>query len=145
MRRPPRDPVAPLFTTSFIARSLLQGVVVLAVVAGLFVAALDRLPEEEARALAFAALVATNAGLVLVDRAQGASLVAAFRRPNPALWVVLGVTSAILGTVMLIPAARELFDFGPLHWDDLVVALSAGLLALVTLALLQRVIGPAKA
>ena len=84
MHRPPRDPAAPLFTTGFVAWSLLQGVVVLAVVAGLFVSALDRLlPDDEARALAFAALVATNAGLVLVDRAGGASLVAAFRRPNP--------------------------------------------------------------
>src|ERR1043166_7228218 len=59
MRRPPRDPQAPLFTISFIAWSLLQGVVVLAVVAGLFVAALrSGLPEADVRALAFAALVA---------------------------------------------------------------------------------------
>jgi len=142
MLRPPRDPAAPLFTTSFIGWSLLQGVVVLAVVAGLFVAALERLPEEEARALAFATLVSTNAGLVLVDRAAGASLVAAFRRPNPALWVVLGVTSAILAAGMLIPPARDLFGFGPLHWHDLAVALGAGLIALLILDLLKRVIGP---
>jgi P-type Ca2+ transporter type 2C len=122
-----------------------QGMVVLAVVAGLFVTALDRgLPDNEARALAFAALVATNAGLVLVDRAAGASLIAAFRRPNPTLWVVLGVTSAILAAVMLIPSARELFGFGPLHWHDLAVALGAGLLALLILDLLKRGISAAK-
>jgi Ca2+-transporting ATPase len=145
MQRPPRDPAASLFTTGFVVWSLGQGMVVLAVVAGLFVAALDRgSPDNEARALAFAALVATNAGLVLVDRAAGASLIAAFRRPNPTLWVVLGVTSAILTAVMLIPSARELFGFGPLHWHDLAVALGAGLLALVILDLLKRVIGPTR-
>jgi P-type Ca2+ transporter type 2C len=145
MLRPPRDSAAPLFTTDFVVWSLVQGMVVLAVVAGLFVAALDRgLPDNEARALAFAALVATNAGLVLVDRAAGASLIAAFRQPNPALWVVLGVTSAILAAVMLIPPARELFGFGPLHWHDLAVALGAGLLALLILDLLKRAINAAK-
>jgi P-type Ca2+ transporter type 2C len=145
MLRPPRDPAAPLFTTGFVVWSLLQGVLVLAVVTGLFVFARDRLlPDEEARALAFAALVATNAGLVLVDRAAGASLVAAFRRPNPALWVVLGITSSILASVMLIGPARELFGFGPLHWHDLAVALGAGLLALLILHVLKRVIGPVR-
>jgi P-type Ca2+ transporter type 2C len=50
MRRPPRDPAGPLFTTGFVAWSLLQGVVVLAVIAGLFVAALGRgLADDEAR------------------------------------------------------------------------------------------------
>ena len=48
-------------------------------------------------ALAFAALVATNAGLVLVNRSESRSLLAAFRQHNPALWWMLGATSAILG------------------------------------------------
>ena len=84
--------------------------------AGLFVAALDRdLPDDEARALAFAALVTTNAGLVLVDRAGRTSLLATFKQPNPALCLVLGITSAILAAIMLIPSARDLFGFGQLH------------------------------
>jgi P-type Ca2+ transporter type 2C len=116
---------------------------VLAVVAGLFVAALGRgLPDDEARALAFAALVVTNAGLVLGDRAGRASLLAAFGRHNSALWLVLGVTSAILAAIMLIAPARELFGFGPLHAHDLALALAAGLLGLVLLDILKRMIGP---
>jgi P-type Ca2+ transporter type 2C len=145
MRRPPRDPQAPLFTISFIAWSLLQGVVVLAVVAGLFVAALrSGLPEADVRALAFAALVATNAGLVLVNRSESRSLLAAFRQRNPALWWMLGATSAILAAILLIAPARHLFGFGPLHGDDVAIAVAAGITALLLLDLLKRRLGPGR-
>jgi len=145
MRRKPRDPAASLLTTGFVICSLLQGVLVFALVAGLFIVALYRgLPDADARALAFAALVATNAGLVLVNRAGSASLLAAFRQPNPALWWVFGLTSAILAAILVIPPARELFGFGPLHGDDFAVALLAGIVALFLLDAMKRAIGPGR-
>jgi P-type Ca2+ transporter type 2C len=79
---------------------------------------------------------------VFVDRAGKSSLLAAFERPNPALWLVLGITSAILAAIMLIPPARELFGFGPLHAHDLALALGAGLVALFMLDVLKRAISP---
>ncbi|HVB17207.1 MAG TPA: cation-translocating P-type ATPase, partial [Stellaceae bacterium] len=143
MRRRPRDPAAALLTTGFVVWSLLQGVLVFAVIAGLFIAALHRgLPEADARGLAFAALVATNVGLVLVDRAGNASVFGAFRRANRALWWVLGLTTTILATIFLIAPARELFGFGPLHADDLAVAFLAGAVALLLLDAMKRAIGP---
>src|SRR5206468_2270997 len=49
MRRPPRHPSEPLFTAAFVAWSLLQGTLVLALVASLFVMALHQgLPEPDA-------------------------------------------------------------------------------------------------
>ena len=52
----------------------------------------DRLGSFGALVIAFAALVATNVGLVLVDRAGTASLFGAFCQANPALWWLLGMT-----------------------------------------------------
>jgi Ca2+-transporting ATPase len=144
MRRPPRDPAAPLFTRRLVLWSLLQGAVMLAFVALLFVAAFGRgLPEDEARVLAFAALVSTNVGLVLVNRSSAASLAAAFRRPNPALWWVLGSTAAILAAIVLVEPARTLFRFGPLHGHDLAMVLLAGLGVLISLELLKGLFRPA--
>jgi P-type Ca2+ transporter type 2C len=143
MRRPPRHPASPLFTAGFVLWSLLQGVLVLALVAGLFVMALrQNLPEPDARALAFAALVATNLGLVLLNRSLGASIFAAFTRPNAALWWVVAATAAILSGVILLPPARELFRFGPLHGDDILVALASGLITLILLELAKKLAHP---
>ena len=67
-----------------------------------------------------------------------ASVFAAFTRPNAALWWVVAATAAILAGVILFPPARELFHFGPLHGDDIVVALASGLIALLLLELAKR-------
>ena len=143
MRRPPRHPSAPLFSLRYVLWSLLQGALVLALVAGLFVMALHQnLPEPDARALAFAALVAANLGLVLVNRSRSASIIAALTRPNAALWWVVAATAAILTGVIVIPPARALFHFGPLHGDDILVALASGLIALLLLELTKLVIRP---
>jgi P-type Ca2+ transporter type 2C len=143
MRRPPRRPTEPLFNVRFAVWSLVQGALALALVAGLFVLALRQgLPEPDARSLAFAALVATNLGLVLVNRSLGASIFAAFTRPNAALWWVVAATVAILAGVILFPPARELFHFGPLHGDDVAVALCSGLLMLFLLEAAKKLLYP---
>ena len=144
MRRPPRHPSEPLFSAAFVAWSLLQGALVLALIAGLFVMALRQgLPEPDARSLAFAALVATNLGLVLVNRSLTASPFAALLRPNAALWWVVAAVTAILAGIILFPPARALFHFGPLHGDDVAVALASGLAVLVVLALAKKLVHPA--
>jgi Ca2+-transporting ATPase len=146
MRRPPRQPSEPLFAAGFVVWSLLQGALVLALVAGLFVMALRQgLPEADARSLAFAALVATNLGLVLVNRSLGASIFAAITRPNAALWWVVAATATILAGVIFFPPARELFHFGPLHGDDITVALACGLASLLLLELAKKLVHPSLA
>ena len=75
MRRPPRDPAQPLFSASLAGWGLLQGVLALGVVGSTAVVGMWRdMPEDEVRALAFVSLVATNVGLILVNRTFGASL-----------------------------------------------------------------------
>ena len=138
MRRPPRAPDEPLFSGPLIGWGLLQGAFAFALVAVIFVVAFRRgMPEDEVRALAFFSLVLTIVSLIFVNRSFSASLVTAFRRPNPALALVLLAVTTMLGLTLLWPFASGLFRFGPLHVDDLAFTLGAGVLVLVVLEVLK--------
>jgi Ca2+-transporting ATPase len=139
MRRRPRDPEEPLFSFGYIAWSLGQGAIVLVFVASLYVLALHQgLPEEDARALTFASLVATNLGLVLLNRARGEHFWAGLCRRNTTLWWVAGGTTLILAAILSIHPLRQLFHFGPLHADDVGVALASGAAVLGLLAVIEH-------
>jgi Ca2+-transporting ATPase len=73
-------------------------------------------------------------------------LLQAIRRPNRALAIVLPFVGLMLGATLAIPALRDLFGFGPLHIDDLLLAAGAGVFVLVVLEiakpLLRRVMAP---
>ena len=135
MQRPPRDPAAPLFSRGLIAASLLQGVVVLAVVGGFFILLLrSGVAEAAARAATFAALVGCSVALIFVNRALGGNLRAALLRPNTALWRVLAATAALLAAVLGIAPLRGLFRF---ELPSPVVLGAATGLALAVLAVLE--------
>jgi P-type Ca2+ transporter type 2C len=134
MRRPPRAPAAPLFSGALMSWSLLQGGLVLALVAGIFLVGLGRgMPEGEVRALTFFSLVLSIVGLILVNRSFSASLLTALRRPNASLAAVLAAVAAMLCLTLLWPWAQALFRFGPLHGDDLTVTVGAGAAVLIIL------------
>jgi Ca2+-transporting ATPase len=95
------------------------------------------MPEEEVRSLAFFSLVLTIVSLIFVNRSFSASLVTAFRRPNPALALVVLAVTTMLGLTLLWPFASGLFRFGPLHVDDLALTLGAAVLVLVVLEVLK--------
>jgi P-type Ca2+ transporter type 2C len=140
MARPPRDPRSSLFSGSLIVWSLLQGALVLALVAVIYVVALrNGLVEPEARGLAFVSLVFANVGLIFTNRSFGSSLGAARKQPNAALWWVVGSMAALLSVVLLWLPARALFHFGPLHVDDVAICFGAGLVTLVSLDLLKPI------
>ena len=58
--------------------------------------------QDEVRALAFFAPILTIIGLILVNRAFGASLLPALRRPNPALVWILAAVQHPLKTLALL-------------------------------------------
>ncbi len=138
MRRPPRPPAEPLFSWPLIGWSLLQGTLAFALVAAIFFTGLWRgMPEDEVRALTFFSLIVAIVSLILLNRSFSSSLLTAFRRPNPMLaWILLTVVG-ILGLSLFWPFARNLFRFGPLHWDDLGLILAAGAMVLVALEWLK--------
>jgi len=138
MARPPRNPQSPLFSGALVGWSLFQGTFVLLLVAAIYVVALrSGMPEAEVRALTFVSLVFTNAGLIFANRSFSASVIAALRRPNAALWWAIGTTAILMAIVLAWPPARQLFHFGPLHPDDLAICGGAGVAVLVILDLVK--------
>ena len=138
MRRPSRAPNAPLFSGGLIAWSLVQGSFALILVSAIFLEASRRgMPEDEVRALTFFSLVLAIVSVIFVNRSFSASLVTALRRPNPALAFVLIALVAMLALTLLWPLASNLFNFGPLHTDDLALTIGLGIIVLATLELVK--------
>jgi Ca2+-transporting ATPase len=143
MRRPPRAPDEPLFSRELVAWSLLQGLLVFAVVAAIYLIALRTgIPVPEVRALTYFSLIIVIVSLILVNRSFSASLLTAVRRPNWTLVTVLVAVAVILALTLLWPFANQLFAFGPLHADDLTLVLGAGFIALLVLEVLKPLLRP---
>ena len=92
MRRPPRRPDAPLLGAAVLVPALLQGATLLVATLGVLAAALARgASPDHARALAFAALLAGNLGLIATNRSHTRSLLATLLARNvPAAAVTAG-------------------------------------------------------
>jgi Ca2+-transporting ATPase len=132
MERPPRKREERLFTRRTLAICLLQGSVVLAIVFGVYAAALLRgLGEAEVRTLTFTTIVIANLCLILTNRSWTETLPTTLRSPNRALsWVMFG-TLACLALVLFIPALQNLFRFAPVPVRDLAVAAGAGIFSVL--------------
>jgi Ca2+-transporting ATPase len=138
MRRPPRDPKSPLVLPRRIAWALLQGLIALAILAGVLISAARMgMPELDLRALVFTSLVLINMGLILVNRSFESSLFRAILQPNRALWILLGSVSVLLAIAVFWHPAQSLFHFGRLHWDDLAACGAVGVASLIVLEALK--------
>ena len=138
MNRPPRDPAAPLFSTGLIAASLGQGLWVLLLVGAFFWACLlAAVPEAQARAATFAALVLSSLALILVNRALSGARGLVLLAPNPTLWRIIGASGALLALVLWVAPLRRLFRFDALPPLLLAAALAVALGVLLSLLALR--------
>ena len=129
MERPPRDASAPLFGGLTLWLALLQGLGVLAAVLGAYAWAAPRLPEDEARAFAFATLVVGNLALIFSNRSATRPIWATLRTPNTVLWAVAGLALALLLAALYVPWAVGVLRFAPLPAHELAAACALGLLS----------------
>jgi Ca2+-transporting ATPase len=138
MRRPPRDPAAPLFRRSTLILSALQGTGILVLVLAAYGLVLARGSQVgSARAAAFAALITGNLGLVLANRSRSKGILGSLGRRNPAVAWIVGVAALVLVAALTVPPIREIFHFSPIRGTEIVLAVGAGLLGLVWLELLK--------
>jgi P-type Ca2+ transporter type 2C len=129
MHRPPRDATAPLFDAAALGLAVTQGVGVLLAVLAAFAWAAPRIPEDEARAFAFATLVVGNLALILSNRSATRPVWATLRTPNRTLWGVLALAVALLLAALYLPWAAGVLRFAPLPAHELAAACGLGLLS----------------
>jgi Ca2+-transporting ATPase len=140
MHRPPRPASSRLFDGWMIAVAILEGGAILVAVALLYAVVLaGGMPEREARAMAFAAVVIGNIGLILANRSRHATLTETLRRPNPALWWVIGGALLGLGFALYVPAMRDIFRLAPLSPLQLLASAAVASASFAALALCHAI------
>jgi Ca2+-transporting ATPase len=127
MRRPPRDPRAPMLPARSLARSVISGGLLTALT---FAVYLWRQPDgaPRARAVAFATLILGYQLLVLAERAasgRGPLLPRSFR-----FWLIWAATGLSLPILLYVPAAAALADVAPLPPRDWLIALAGAAVSL---------------
>ena len=137
MRRPPRTQQAPLFPGGTMALSLVQGTVVLALVVCLYAWGQNHMDENEARALAFVAMVTGNLAQLLAYRSRTRLIVETMARVNTALWTIVGATFALLVAVIYAPGLQGIFRFAPISLHLFVLGIAVGVCAVLVFELVK--------
>jgi Ca2+-transporting ATPase len=135
-----------MFSGALVAASVGQGLLVLVSVFALYAYAMARgMPEDSARAMAFAALVFGNIGLIFANRARRASLRNVVDGSNRTLWWLVGGALTGLALSLTVEPLREIFRFGPLSLPELGLAALTGGAGLAVLAVARRLARPTNA
>ena len=128
MRRPPRRPDESLFSRAMLKRSLSLGLAILALCAAVYATALQLRSADEARTLAFIALVAANLALIFVSRSRSESLARILTKPNRVYWWMVALASGLLALAIGLPDLAAVFQFAVPPWPAIVAvtALAVG-------------------
>lgn len=110
MRRKPRAPDAPLFNRPMVVSSVLRGTLALLFTLLVYWLSLATLPEGQARALAFMAMIGSAVALIFISRTHDSSSLSP-SRPPVLFWWITGLTYAALLLVTFLPAVAVLFQF----------------------------------
>ncbi|MGL4325757.1 MAG: cation-translocating P-type ATPase [Beijerinckiaceae bacterium] len=138
MQRPPRPSGQRLVSLQLAIWSLFQGLVAFLPVAAVVMIGIWRsMPVDELRAIAFVTMILSILSLIIIHRAFQVPLLQAIVRPNPTLAGILAVVIVLLVLVFSWPMASALFRFGPLHGDDIGMAVAGAGCVLLVLHVLK--------
>ena len=129
MQRPPRKLSAPIFSKRMIIGSLVQGLLVAAIVIVSFKVLLDMgWSPDKARGMTFLILVVANIFLILGISGKQA-IANILHRENMAMITILSVTSISLALIFNVVFLRELFHFSPLTFTESGIGILVGALS----------------
>lgn len=140
MKRPPRNIKEPLFGKKAVMTSLVQGIVILGAVAGIYHQAIISHEDNTARTLAFMTLVISNLALIFINRSDTSSILSTLKIANPALWWISTGTIIMLVLVMSLPFFHKLFQFCYVHPEDIIYCLMAVVLCIIILEGFKKII-----
>lgn len=120
MNRPPRPISDTFFTARELGFRIIQGVVIALATLGMYYYTMQQgLSLDRVRTATFVTLVLSNIWLTLENRSDHEPILTTIRRPNPILWLMLGLTTLMLVAALMIPAVRQLAQFSPLSGTEL--------------------------
>jgi len=126
MSRPPRDPDSALLSRPLLVTGFLHGALAILAVCGVFLyATMLGLPAEKVRSMGFLTLICANYALIFANRSFSASPLTGLTRPNPSLWISLGLAAGALSAIFLIPAVRGFLHLGPLQAGEVLLCIGA--------------------
>jgi P-type Ca2+ transporter type 2C len=125
MRRKPRRPDQPLFSSALLKRSVSLGALVLVLSTIVYALGLRFVGEDEARALTFATIIVSNLALIFVSRSRSESFAMVYTKPNRVFWWIVGLASVALLITIGVPGAAEVFQFAQPSWGALSLVLAA--------------------
>ena len=137
MRRGPRPSSASLFDRRDVIVGVAQGAIGLLGVLAVYATAIDRVAEEQARAMAFAGVVAVNIGLILANRSRWESLRGSLARHNPFLWWIVSAAMGVLLLAIYVAPVSQLFRFAPLSTGQLLLCFAPAAFMLVATEILK--------
>ena len=129
MRRPPRDPRAPMLPGRAVLQSIASGALLTIGVFVIYLGTLHRGPEQ-ARSLALATLIIGYQVLALVERAASATGPSAFLPRAASSWLIWLAAGVSLPVLMYIPASAALLNIAPLSPAGWLFAVGAVAVAL---------------
>lgn len=113
MKRPPRNPDEQFFGSRKILSSIMDGVLLLAmVIVVYFISVREGHSGEEVRAIAFSSLIIGNIFLILTSLSNTRSFISVFVERNTAAISILVIALGMLIAIISIPALQVVFSFG---------------------------------
>lgn len=133
MNRPPRNPKENFFGGKHILHSVVQGVLLLLMVLGIYFLSLEEgHTTGEVRAITFSSLIVGNVFLILTNLSKTRSAFAALTEKNKALWLILGLATSLLFCIISIHALQRIFSFEFPGYQHFITALiGASILLLI--------------
>jgi len=112
MKRLPRNPEEQFFGRKKILLSVIQGLLLLLMVTGIFFLSIyEHHTEGEVRAIAFSSLIIGNIFLILTNLSKTRSFIAIIMERNRAVMIILTAAVIMLLLIISVPALQHLFSF----------------------------------